>query len=67
MRTVCQHIVRTILALAQSLDLAVVAEGVETTGQLEFLKRHGCNAYQGYLFGRPMPAQVLERALRPAV
>ncbi len=60
-------IVRTILALAQSLDLAVVAEGVETTGQLEFLKRHGCNAYQGYLFGRPMPAQVLERALRPAV
>jgi len=60
-------IVRTILALAHSMDLAVVAEGVETTGQLEFLQRHGCQAFQGYLFGRPMPAEVLERALRPAL
>ncbi len=60
-------IVRTILALAASLDIAVVAEGVETTGQLEFLQRHGCKAYQGYMFGRPMPAEVLERAMRHAV
>jgi len=59
-------IVRTILALAQSLDLDVVAEGVETTGQFEFLQRHGCHAFQGYLFGRPSTAAVLERALRPA-
>jgi len=59
-------IVRTILALAQSLDLDVVAEGVETTGQFDFLQRHGCHAFQGYLFGRPSTAAVLERALRPA-
>ncbi|MBY0410286.1 MAG: EAL domain-containing protein [Burkholderiaceae bacterium] len=56
-------IVRTILALADSLDLAVVAEGVETIGQLEFLQRHGCLAFQGYLFGRPMAVDVLERTL----
>ncbi|MBB6559406.1 diguanylate cyclase (GGDEF)-like protein/PAS domain S-box-containing protein [Acidovorax soli] len=59
-------IVRTILALARSLDLSVVAEGVETPGQFEFLQRHGCQAFQGYLFARPMPAGMLERALLPA-
>ena len=60
-------IVRTILALADSLDLAVVAEGVETTGQLEFLQRHGCIAFQGYFFARPMPIEALERTLRTAL
>ncbi len=48
-------IARTILTLAQSLDLAVVAEGVETDGQWQFLLRSGCKAFQGYLFGRPVP------------
>ncbi|MDF1485250.1 EAL domain-containing protein [Ramlibacter sp. H39-3-26] len=52
-------IVRTILALAESLDLQVVAEGVEVAGQLDYLRRHGCKAFQGYLFGRPVPVEEL--------
>ena len=50
-------IARTIVALAQSMGLAVIAEGVETEAQREFLAANGCTAYQGYLFGRPMPAE----------
>ena len=48
-------IVRTILALARSLDLQAVAEGVETEGQRQFLQDNGCTVFQGYLFGRPGP------------
>ncbi len=59
-------IVRTILALATSLDLQVVAEGVETTGQLGFLRLHGCEAFQGYLFGRPGPVKDIDAYLHPA-
>jgi len=59
-------IVRTILALARSLDLEVVAEGVETTGQLSFLRLHGCEGFQGYLFGRPGPAEDIDAFLYPA-
>jgi len=49
-------IVRTIIALSDNLGLQVIAEGVETPGQQAFLFEHGCYAYQGYLFARPMPA-----------
>ena len=49
----------TIVTLAQSLGLDVVAEGVETEGQREFLLRNGCHQFQGYLFGRPVPADQL--------
>lgn len=48
-------IVRTILALARSLDLEAVAEGVETEGQRQFLRDNGCHMFQGYLFSRPAP------------
>ena len=48
-------IARAIVALCQSLGLAVIAEGVETEAQREFLATHNCQAFQGYLFGRPAP------------
>lgn len=52
-------IAHTIVALAHSLGLTVVAEGVEEQGQFDFLMKQGCTGYQGYLFGRPVPAQEL--------
>ncbi|MBA3059752.1 MAG: EAL domain-containing protein [Gammaproteobacteria bacterium] len=52
-------IARTVLALGQSLGLGVVAEGVETVGQRDFLLQHGCIRFQGYLFGKPVPVAQL--------
>ena len=48
-------IARTIVALANSMGMNVIAEGVETEAQRRFLATNGCMTYQGYLFGRPMP------------
>jgi diguanylate cyclase (GGDEF)-like protein/PAS domain S-box-containing protein len=53
-------IARTIITLGQSLGLTVIAEGVETEAQRDFLARHNCDAYQGYLFSRPLPAEQFE-------
>ncbi len=59
-------IASAIIALAHTLKLEVVAEGVETPGQLEFLARHGCDLTQGYLFSRPVPtAECAERLAAP--
>jgi EAL domain-containing protein (putative c-di-GMP-specific phosphodiesterase class I) len=54
-----REIAATIIAMARSLNLEVLAEGVETEQQLAFLRLYGCDAYQGFLFGRPMPAGEL--------
>ena len=57
-------IVTAIIAMAQSLRLKVVAEGVENAEQVTFLKARGCLAAQGYHYGRPMPAEEFEELLR---
>ena len=53
-------ITRAIVTLAHSLGLSVIAEGVETAAQKDFLARHDCHTYQGYLFGRPGPVETLD-------
>jgi EAL domain-containing protein (putative c-di-GMP-specific phosphodiesterase class I) len=60
-------IARTVVALAQSLGLSVIAEGVETPAQKDVLASFGCHAYQGYLFSRPLPVDDFERFARKAL
>ncbi len=57
-------ITRAIIALAHSLELQVVAEGVETQEQMDFLKAQGCDAIQGFLISRPAPAERFAQLLR---
>jgi diguanylate cyclase (GGDEF)-like protein/PAS domain S-box-containing protein len=57
-------IVQTIIAMAKSLGMAVIAEGVETEVQRAFLEQHDCHLYQGYLFSRPVPIEQFETLLR---
>jgi diguanylate cyclase (GGDEF)-like protein len=58
-------VIDTIISLANSMQLEVIAEGVETIEQRDFLELHGCKLCQGYLFGRPMPLSEFEAWLVP--
>jgi diguanylate cyclase (GGDEF)-like protein/PAS domain S-box-containing protein len=57
-------IARTIISLGKSLGLSVIAEGVETAAQRDFLEQAGCHAYQGYFFSKPLPLESFETYLR---
>lgn len=56
-------IIKAIIALAKSLDLTTIAEGVEIEAQLSFLRDEGCDQIQGFLFSRPLPVRELEQFL----
>lgn len=55
--------VKTIISMAQNFGLNVIAEGVETVEQFDFLQKNGCMAYQGYLFSKPVPIKAFESLL----
>ena len=58
-------IVQTIIGMARSLGLGVIAEGVESEGQRQFLFRNDCPTFQGFLFSQPVPVSVFETLLQP--
>jgi diguanylate cyclase (GGDEF)-like protein/PAS domain S-box-containing protein len=61
-----EAVARAIITLGRELDMDVIAEGVETREQQAFLEMHGCHAYQGYLFSKPLPIDALEMYLKVA-
>ncbi|MGE4545937.1 MAG: EAL domain-containing protein [Pedobacter sp.] len=68
-RDVCSNeqsaeIASSIIALAQNMHLKVIAEGVETEEQMEFLRSKGCDEVQGYLFSRPVPPEEMEKSFQ---
>ena len=60
-------IVKAIVGLARSLQLAITGEGIETSDQLAFLRDHHCDCAQGYLFSRPVPEQEFRAMLASGI
>jgi diguanylate cyclase len=60
-------IAKTIIHLGQSLDFQVIAEGVETEGQRDFLLESGCRLFQGYLYSKPLPLEDFALFVRRSV
>ncbi len=58
-------ICESVLSLARSFGLKVIAEGVETQAQMDWLRQRGCDEIQGFLLARPMPFEDVLRHLRP--
>jgi diguanylate cyclase (GGDEF)-like protein/PAS domain S-box-containing protein len=61
-----ETIARTIITMSRELGIDVIAEGVETEAQRKFLEFHGCHAFQGYLFSRPLPVREFEKIVKRA-
>ena len=59
-----ETITRAIITMGRGLAMHVIAEGVETEAQREFLEVHGCHAYQGYLFSRPLPLEEFDELVK---
>jgi EAL domain-containing protein (putative c-di-GMP-specific phosphodiesterase class I) len=59
-------ITQAIIAMAHSLELKVIAEGVENEAQYQFLLAQGCDQYQGYFFSKPLPAEQMRALLEDA-
>jgi EAL domain-containing protein (putative c-di-GMP-specific phosphodiesterase class I) len=60
-------IVTAVISMGRSLKLRVIAEGVETREELEFLRAHECDEAQGYYFSRPVPAEEFAKLLKTGV
>ena len=60
-------IVTAVIGMARQLKLRVIAEGVETLQELEFLRAHHCDEAQGYYFSRPIPSEQFEKLLRTGI